>query len=43
MLIWNLAPGNYEEAVAIIPALANLSSKDAVVKMIEFINEKRAT
>jgi hypothetical protein len=40
ILLWNLMPSNYEEAVALVPSLQK-ASKEKVERYIEFLNEKR--
>ena len=40
VLMWNLMPGDYEEAVALIPSLQS-TPQEQVVKIINFLNEKR--
>jgi|APCry1669190731_1035312.scaffolds.fasta_scaffold211996_1 hypothetical protein len=40
ILTWNLLPGSYDEAISLIPSLKQLP-QESVVKMINFLNEKR--
>ena len=40
ILLWNLMPANYEEAVALVPSLTK-ANKEKVERYIEFLNEKR--
>lgn len=40
ILLWNLMPANYEEAVALVPSLQK-ASKEKVERYIEFLNDKR--
>ena len=40
VLMWNLMPTDYDEAVALIPSLAD-TPQESVVKIINFLNEKR--
>lgn len=40
ILLWNLTPSNYEEAVALVPSLQK-ANKEKVERYIEFLNEKR--
>jgi hypothetical protein len=40
VLLWNLMPANYDEALALIPELQK-ANVEKVVKYIEFLNEKR--
>ena len=39
ILLWNLLPKRYEEAVALIPSLEE-TPKDVVVQIIALLNEK---
>ena len=40
VLMWNLMPSDYEEAVALIPVLQN-TPQETVERIIAFLNEKR--
>ena len=40
VLLWNLMPSDYDEAVALIPNLQN-TDRESVVKIVNFLNEKR--
>ena len=40
ILLWNLMPANYEEAVALVPSLQK-ASKEKVERYIEFLNDKK--
>ena len=40
VLMWNLMPQEYDEAVQLIPGLQE-TPRDLVVKIINFLNEKR--
>ena len=40
VLMWNLMPQEYDEAVQLIPELQE-TPRDLVVKIINFLNEKR--
>eukprot|EP00347_Sterkiella_histriomuscorum_P022567 403337994 len=40
ILLWNLAPGSYEEAVTLIPQLKD-RPEDAINHLIEFINKNK--
>jgi len=40
VLMWNLMPGSYEEAIHLVPGLANVPQQH-VEKMVNFLVEKR--
>ena len=40
VLMWNLMPGNYEEAAALIPSLSE-KPKNEIDQIINFLNDKR--
>ena len=40
VLMWNLMPQDYDEAVHLIPSLQEIP-RDVVIQIINFLNEKR--
>lgn len=40
ILLWNLMPASYDEAVALVPTLTK-ANKEKVSRYIEFLNDKR--
>ena len=40
VLMWNLMPGNYDEAAALIPSLSE-KPRDDIDRIINFLNDKR--
>lgn len=40
MLLWNLMPANYEEALALMPSLQDYP-QESVVKILTLLNDKR--
>lgn len=41
VMLWNLAPGSYEEAVTLIPQLKD-RPEEAINHMIEFLNKNKS-
>ena len=40
VLLWNLMPANYEEAIALMPSLS-ATPQETIVKILTTLNEKR--
>ena len=40
VLLWNLMPANYDEAIALVPSLT-ATPQEVVVKILNLLNEKR--